>query len=210
MEPAHSILQNFSLAELERLARHGGVRGALPRTRPALINVTTKHLGIDDIVEQVRRLFPAPRKTKAPLPEGHYRLDQLPPRHGDATVQAFSRAKPETGLLLLDRGETCMAVSIGSIPLFLENRWPVIAVDAGSVPHTRLYAAFVRPGRVHPSAEAAPPGTKPYLLDEGDYQLRNSRLRFELAHAGPISFEVTFLRHRPPRGRHEYLLEPIV
>src|SRR5512138_2495076 len=152
MEPAHSILQNFNRAELERLARRGGVRGALPRTRPALINAITKHLDIGDIIEQVRRLFPAPRKAGARLPQGHYRLDQLPPLHGDATVQAFSRSRPETGLLLLDRGETCMAVDVGSIPLFLENRWPVMAVDAGAVPHSRLYAAFVRPGRVHPSA----------------------------------------------------------
>ena len=32
----------------------------------------------------------------------------------------------------------------------------------------------------------------------------------EFAHAGPISFQVTFLRERPPAGRPEYLFGPIV
>ena len=103
-----------------------------------------------------------------------------------------------------------MTLVFNSAPLFLENRWPIVVRDDGLVPRSRLYAAFIRPGRVHPMAEAAPPKAKPYMLDEGEYQLRNGRLRFELNHAGPISFQVKYLRARPPADRSEYLLEPIV
>ena len=206
LEPAHSLLQSFSLAELQKLARRGGLRENLPRTRPALVNLITKHLDVDEIVGEARRLFPAPRGRV----DDSLRLDRMPPGHGDATVQAYSRSKPEAGTLLLERGERCLTFDLTSVPLYLENRWPVIAADAGAVPHERLYAAFVRPGKIHSSAEAPPPRTKPYLLDEGDYQLRHGRLRLELTHAGPISFVVTFLRNRPPGGRPEYLLEPIV
>jgi len=69
--------------------------------------------------------------------------------------------------------------------------------------HSYAPVAFTRrPRQLH--------RTKPYLLDEGEYQLRNGRLRFELAQAGPISFQMTLLRERPPAGRCEYLFEPIV
>jgi hypothetical protein len=205
LEPAHSLLRSFSVAELQKLARRGGIRAALPRTRPVLIDLITRHLDIDEIVGEVRRLFPAVRGRG----DENARLDRLPPGHGDATVQAYSRARPDAGTLLLERGESCLAFDLNSVPLYLENRWPVLVVDAGKVPHRRLYAAFVKPGKIHASAEAPPPRTKPYLLDEGEYQLRHARLRLELAHAGPISFAVTFLRNRQPGGRPEYLLEPI-
>jgi hypothetical protein len=174
-----------------------------------LANLITKHLDLDEIVEELRHLFPARRAAKKRAGDTA-RLDQLPPLHGSATVQVYSHARPQLGRALLGRTKDCIALSFNSAPLFLENRWPIVVRDDGLVPRSRLYAAFVRPGRVHPSAEAAPPRTKPYLLDEGEYQLRNGRLRFELAHAGPISFQVAFLRERPPAGRAEYLLEPIV
>lgn len=209
LEPARSLLGNFTHTELSRLAKRGQLKVALPRSRAALVDLITRHLDLDEIVEELRHVFPAGRGRKVPA-RGATRLDQLPPLHGSATVQVYSRSRPQLGRVLLGRGNDCIALRSNSTPLFLENRWPVLVSETGLVPHARLYAAFVRPGRVHPSAEAPPPQTKPYLLDEGEYQLRNARLRFEFAHAGPISFQVTFLRERPPTGRSEYLFEPIV
>jgi hypothetical protein len=209
LEPARSLLDNFTHTELSRLVSRSRLDVAVPRSRAALADLITKHLDLDGVVEEIRRLFPTRRGTMRQT-EGATRLDQLPPLHGSATVQAYSRSRPQLGRALLGRSNDCIALSFNSVPLFLENRWPVVVRDAGLVPRSLLYAAFVRPGRVHPSAEAAPPRTKPYLLDEGEYQLRNARLRFEFAHAGPISFQVTFLRERPPAGRPEYLFEPIV
>ncbi len=209
LEPARSLLDNFTHTELSRLVRRSRLDVAVPRSRAALANLITKHLDLDEIVEEMRHLFPARHGTKRQS-EGASRLDRLPPLHGSATVQVYSRSRPQLGRALLGRSEDCIALSFNSAPLFLESRWPVVVRDADLVPRSRLYAAFIRPGRVHPSAEATPPRTRPYMLDEGEYQLRNGRLRFELAHAGPISFQVTFLRERPPAGRAEYLFEPIV
>jgi hypothetical protein len=208
LEPARGLLDNFDYAELSRLLKRSRPDVAIPRSRAVLINLITRHLDVDAVVEQIRSLFPARRVTKSA--KGAVRLDDLPPLHGSATVQAYLRSRPQLGRALLARPADCVALSFNSAPLFLENRWPVVVRDAGLVKRSLLYAAYVRPGRVHPAAEALPPKTKPYLLDEGEYQLRNGRLRFELAHAGPISFQVTFLRGRPPAGRPEYLFEPIV
>jgi hypothetical protein len=209
LEPARNMLANFTHAELSRLVKHARLDIAVPRSRSALANAITRHLDVDEIVEEVHRLFPARRRTRRAEADS-VRLDELPPLHGAATVQAYSPSRPQLGRALLARSSDCMTLGFNSAPLFLENRWPVVVRDAGLVPHSLLYAAFVRPGRVHPAAESTPPRTKPYLLDEGEYQLRNGRLRFELAHAGPISFKVTYLRDRPPADRPEYLLEPIV
>jgi hypothetical protein len=209
LEPARGLLDNFTHTELSRLVERSRLDVAVPRGRAALANLVTKHLDLDEIVEELRHLFPARRGKKA-RGGNPIRLDELQPMHGSATVQAYSRSRPQLGRALLARSDDCLALSFNSTPLFLENRWPVVVRGAGLVPRSRLYAAFVRPGRVHPSAEAAPPRTKPYLLDEGEYQLRNARLRFEFTHAGPISFQVTLLRERPPAGRPEYLFEPIV
>ena len=209
LEPARSLLDNYTHAELARMVGHAQLDIALPRSRAALANTITRHLDLDEIVDEIHHLFPARRDAKRQAPDA-IRLDQLPPLHGAATVQAYSRSKPQLGRTLLGRSKDCIALSFNSAPLFLENRWPVVVQTTGLVPQSRLYAVYVRPGRVHPSAEAAPPRTRPYLLDEGEYQLRNGRLRFELSHAGPISFQVTFLRGRPPAGRPEYLFEPIV
>jgi hypothetical protein len=209
LAPARSLLDNFAHTELSRMVRHARLDIAIPRSRAALAGAITRHLNIDEIVEEVISLFPT-RWGVRRRASGAVRLDRLPPLHGGATVQAYSRARPQLGRALLGRDRDCMALSFNSAPLFLENRWPVVVRDAGLVPPTRLYAAFIRPGRVHPSAEAAPPRTRPFVLDEGEYQLRNGRLRLELAHAGPISFRVTFLRERPPTVRAEYLFEPIV
>ena len=191
------------------MVKHAQLSIAIPRSRAALANAITRHLNIDEVVEEIVRLFRTRRGVRRRA-SGAVRLDELPPLHGVATVQTYSRARPQLGRALLGRGRDCVALRFNSAPLFLENRWPIVVRDAGLLPVARLYAAFVRPGRVHPSAEAAPPRTRPYVLDEGEYQLRNGRLRFELAHAGPISFRMTFLRERPPTGRAEYLFEPIV
>jgi hypothetical protein len=209
LEPARGLLDNFTHTELSRLVKRSRLEIAVPRSRAALANLITRHLDLDEIVEELRHLSPARRAAKARQGDT-VRLDQLTPLHGSATVQAYSRSRPQLGRALLGRSKDCIALSFNSAPLFLENRWPIVVREDGLVPRSRLYAAFIRPGRVHPSAEAAPPRTRPYMLDEGEYQLRNGRLRFELAHAGPISFQVTFLRERPPAGRSEYLFEPIV
>ena len=209
LEPARSLLDNFTHAELSQLVKQSRLEIATPRSRAALANLITKHLDIDEIVEGLRRLSPARRAAKPRAGEAR-RLDQLAPIHGSATVHVFSRSRPQLGRALRARTDDCMTLIFNSAPLFLENRWPIVVRDGGLVPRSRLYAAFVRPGRVHPSAEAAPPRARPYMLDEGEYQLRNGRLRFELAHSGPISFQVSFLRARPPADRSEYLLEPIV
>jgi len=131
----------------------------------------------------------------------------MAPSHGAVTIQAASRARPDSGDVLLETGDDCLVLRVATTPLFLENRWPVIVTGAGTVPHARLYAAYVRPGRVHAEAQAAPPKTKPFIVDEGQYQLRGGRLHMELSRSGPISFLVVFLRNRG--ARPEFLLEPI-
>jgi hypothetical protein len=209
LEPARGLLDNFSHKELSRLVGLSRLDIAVPRSRAALADLITKHLDLDEILDGLRNLFPARRSARSPAPRA-VRLHELAPLHGSATVQTYSRSRPQLGRALLGRSQDCIALSFNSAPLFLENRWPIVVREDGPVPSPRLYAAFIRPGRVHPSAEAAPPRTKPYLLDEGEYQLRNGRLRFELAQAGPISFQMTLLRERPPAGRCEYLFEPIV
>jgi len=208
LEPARGLLENFTHTELSRMVTRGKLDIVVPRARAALADAITRHLSLDEIVEEIRHLFPPRRGTKQPA--GSVRIDQLPPLHGSATVQTYSKAKPQLGRVLLGRSSDCVTLSFNSAPLFLENRWPVLVHNGGTVPRSRLYAAFIRPGRIHPAAEATPPRSRPYMLDEGEYQLRNGRLRFEFAHAGPISFQVTFLRGRPPTGRPEYLFEPIV
>ncbi len=199
-EPSHRLLINLTATELERLARRARLPVPKPVSRARLINLIASGLVTDDIVEHLHRLFPRPRSRPAPN-----RLDRLLPLHGAATVQTST--KSGSGLLLLDFGNNCRAVRLSSTALFLENRWPVFATDAGLVPRTRLYAAFVKPGRLHPAAEVAPGRSRPFILDEGEYQLRNGRLRMELVHAGPISFLVVFLRASGERT--DYLFEPI-
>jgi hypothetical protein len=207
LEPAQSLLRNLSFSELRRLS--SSARLILPSTRgkAVLIDAITQHLGLDEIVEQLPRLLG--REQRGRGAGRALRLDRLPPTHGEATVLVYSHAQPAVGHLMLAWKEQCFAIGLNNTPLFLENRWPVMASTVGVVPHSRLYSAFVRPRKIHPCAEAPPPKTNPFMLDEGEYQLRNSRLRLELKRSGPISFFVTFLRYRPPAGKPQYLLEPI-
>jgi hypothetical protein len=205
LEPAQDLLRNLTLLELRRLAARARLPLLATRAKPALVDNISRHLSLDEIVEQIPRSLAHVRR-RAPRAE---RLDRLPPRHGEATVNVYSHARPALGYILFGWQERCHALGLRNTPLFLENRWPVMATSVGTRPRTHLYAAFVRPRRIHPSAEVPPPRTRPYMLDEGEYQLRNSRLRLELARSGPISFFITFLRNRPPAGRPQYLLEPI-
>lgn len=203
LEPAQSLLASFTRDELVRLVRRARLDITPPRARLALIQQIASHLSIDDLVDKVHVLFPKPRgKT------GADRLDVMAPGHGAVTVQAGSRARPDSGDVLLETSaDKCLVLRVATTPLFLENRWPVIVAGAGIVPHSRLYSAFVRPGRVHAEAQVPPPKTNPFIVDEGEYQLRNGRLHMELSRSGPISFLVVFLHNRGTRP--EYLLEPI-
>lgn len=203
LEPAHSLLENFTVAELLRLAAASGLERP-PRQRPALVRAITRHLALDEIVALLPDFFGAT--------SGHddFRLDRLSRGHGPVTVQVGSPRRPALGHFLLGIDERCLQLSFVNIPLVLENRWPVIASDAGFLPRVRLYAGFSRPGQLHPAAEAPPPRSRPFIIDEGNWQIRDARLRLELERSGPVSFTITFLRHRPPALRPEYLLEPIV
>jgi hypothetical protein len=209
LEPSRSLLENFTFAELLRLVSIARVRETPPRSRAQLISFITRHLSLDDVVETIPNIFPRARGKAVRGKDAGLRLDRMPPLHGEATVHAYSQARPALGRVLMEHGDRCIVLSLHNAPLFLENRWPVIARRTASVPHDRLYAAFIRRGRVHPGAEAPPPRDRPFLLDSGEYQLRNSRLRLELSRSGPVSFLVTFLRRRQPGCHDEYLLEAI-
>jgi hypothetical protein len=186
LAPARSLLAALSLAELGRVARRAGIAPA--RTRARLTQDLAGRLTIDQLVERIHGLWPGSR----PVAE---RLDQLPPAHGAAVIQADSRTRG--GLLLLELGGACRTVRLASAPLFLENRWPVFGSDAR--------AASVRAG-----AGRAPGSGRPFVLDEGAYQLRNGRLRMELRRSGPVSFLIAFLRRVPgARAEGQYLFEPI-
>lgn len=209
LEPARNILQNFTYRELLRLGAKAGLAAPPPRSRNQLIALITKHISLDEVVDAIPLIFPRAGTKRRPASDTGLRLDQLPPLHGDTTVQVYSQARPALGHVLLEHGNRCIVLALNNTPLFLENRWPVIAHCPGTVPHARLYAVFIRRGRVHPSAEAPPPPNRPFLLDSGEYQLRNSRLRLELSRSGPLSFLVTFMRNRPSTRHAEYLFEPI-
>ena len=202
LEPAHSLLENFSVAELAKLARSAELADP-PKARHALTKALTRRLALDEMVDLLPAVFGHTRG------KDELRLDRLDRAHGQVTVQVYSSGRPALGQFLLEHDNRCLALGFVNIPLVLENRWTVIARDAGLVPLNRLYAAFSKPGKIHPSAEAAPPRTRPFILDDGTYQLRDARLRFELQRTGQVSFSVNFLRHRPPALRPEYLLEPI-
>ncbi len=212
LEPAHSLLENFSVAELAKLARAAEIADP-PRTRRALVRAITRHIALDEIVEHLPALFSLPGRDGLRLGRtrgsDEVRLDRLERAHGAVTAQVYSPSRPALGQLLLEHGDHCLVLGFVNMPLVLENRWTVIGRDAGPVPLNRLYAAFSRPGVIHAAAGAPPPRNRPFIIDEGSYQLRDARLRLELLRAGPVSFSVVFLRHRPPALRPEYIFDPI-
>jgi hypothetical protein len=202
LEPAHSLLENFSVAELLKLARKSELVDP-PRTRRALTRALTRHVALDEMVDLLPALFVGTRGRD------ELRLDRLDRAHGELTVQVYSPSRPALGQVLLEHDGSCIVLGFVNIPLALENRWAVIARDLGTVPLKRLFAAFSRPGKVHQSAEAPPPRNRPFIIDEGCFQLRSGRLRFELERSGPVSYAVRFLRHRAPSRRPDYIFEPI-
>lgn len=179
LEPARHLLSNLTFDELETIARRARLPRPWPRSRARLTELLTLHLTLDDLVDRMARLYPRARPATA----GFEYLDRLPPLHGPALIRAVSRSRTAGGRLLLERDRGGLGLALSNVTLFLENRFPVLARDAGSV--------------------AARGG----IVDEGEYQLRNARLRLELGRAGPVSFLMTFLRLRGRRP--EYLLEPI-
>ena len=205
LEPARILLANLNPDELRRLARKGRIRVSGKDSRATLVNAITRKLDVDGIADALRRLFP----KKGPAPQGVLRLDRVARLTGETTVQVHSRSNPALGVLLLELRPSCLRLRLNSVPLFLDGRWPVIAREAGEVPHKRLYAGFIRPRRLHPAAQTAPSASKPFIIDEGRFGLRAGRLRFEFDRSGPISFGVAFLRFRKPGGRPSYLLTPI-
>jgi len=205
LDPVHNLLGEFAVRDLRLLARAGMVPGRLPADRAALIEKLSQHVDVDGIVQYLPAMFP---KTTPARVKVARRLDRIARRSGPATVQVVSRARGQAGEVLLKHRRQCLLLSLSNVPLFLENRWPVLVRVEGDVPALRLFAAFVRPGRVHPSAEEPPPKTRPFLLDEGEYGLRRARLRLDMARSGPLSFKVVFLRYRS-QGQAEHLLLPI-
>lgn len=205
LSPSHALLAELSLADIAGLARQNRLPVTKSASRAALIRTINSHLDLDELSDALCRLFPKP----ATVQKGTLRLDRAVRLAGETAVHASSLSNPSLGQLLLELRGSCLVLRLGSIPLFLENRWPVIARDAGEQVLKRLYAGFVRPNQVHPAAQAPPPPNKPYILDQGYYGLRGARLRIELKRTGVVSFRVVFLRYRTPGNRPEYLLLPI-
>ncbi len=205
LSPAQALLAELTQEELRRLARQNGVTLSGRPSRINLLRSIVAHLSLDELTDSLCRLFPG----SEPVPEGIIRLDQVNRLTGETAVHACSCSHPGLGRLLLELRGSCLVLRVPSIPLFLENRWPVLVRDLGEVILKRLYAGFVQARRLHPAAQAPPPKNAPYILDEGYYGLRNSRLRVELKRTGVISFQVVFLRCRRPANRPEYLLLPI-
>lgn len=202
LQPARSLLEGFSVEDLRRLARRAGVSAPQTRSKGGFTTAIVLGLDLDEIVTALRDLFP---DSVAAEP----RLDTTERMSGAVTVQTASRADAALGELFLERSGTCLALQLPETQLFLENRWPVLLREVGPVPHERLYAGFVRPGQVHPDARMAPPRRRPFIVDEGEYGLRQGRLRMELRRAGLLAFAVSFLRRNPATRTNDYLLVPI-
>ncbi len=207
--PARGLLEGLTREELRALARRSGLRLAAGTAKAALIESLSSHADLDELAARLVRQFPKRRPAGCRKPAAEVRLDRARRLHGSVTVQTYSRTNPGLGHLLLGHRDRCLALRLEFTQLFLENRWPVLARDAGCLPIRRLYAAYIARGAVHPEARMPPPGNRPFVLDEGEYGLRLARLRLELKRSGPLSFRVEFLRYRPPAGRPEYLLQPI-
>jgi len=207
LEPARGLLAGLTLNELARFCRARGI--SCSGAKPAFINAVATELDMDEIAEALLELYPARRPAGRRKPADELRLDRAQRLSGDVTVQVLSRARAGQGRLMLEHGDRCLALRLATIPLFLENRAPVIAADAGTVAADRLFAGFTARRRLHPSAGRAPSQERPFIIDEGGYGLRSGRLRIDLRRTGLISWKVDFLRWSPRSARPEYLLRPI-
>jgi hypothetical protein len=204
LEPARGLLATLTKDELVRLGRRRRLRVEAKQSKDAVLAELARHLAVDDVTETLLALFPK-RGGR-----GLVRLDQAQRLTGAVTVHSYGRASAGQGRVLLEHGELCLRLRLPNIQLFLENRWPVAASDAGEVPASMLYAGYVRRGRVHPSAGALPPADRPFVLDDGEYGLRQGRLRFELRRSGLLSFRVYLMRFAPKSRRAEYIFQPIM
>lgn len=204
LEPARALLATLTKDELLRLGRRRRLKLEASQHKDAVLAELSRHLAVDDVTETLLALF----SKKAG--RGLVRLDQAPRLTGAATVHSYGRASAGQGRVLLEHAEHCLRLRLSNLQLFLENRWPVAASDAGEVPASMLYAGYVRRGRVHPSAGAPPPADRPFILDDGEYGLRQGRLRLELRHSGLLSFRVYLMRFASRSRRAVYILQPIM
>jgi hypothetical protein len=204
LEPARNLLSNLTLAELERFCGRHGIecRGQ----KAAVIDQIATRLDVVEIADALLTVFP---KRKPAGARAEVRLDEEPRLSGDVAVHVLPRAKAGQGRLMLATADRCIQLRLGNIPLFLENRAPVVAADAGSVSCDLMFDGFVARRRLHPAAGRAPSRDRPFIIDEGGYGLRNGRLRFDLQKTGLISWHVDLLRWSARGSRPEYLLRPI-
>lgn len=209
LKPAQSLVEGLTRAELLTFAQRHRLQAAPSGSKKQLIAAVTSRFNIDELASALAGFFPKRRPAGCDKPVGEVRFDRAARLAGSMTIQVYSRSNPGLGRLFFEHDGSCIVFRIGHTQLFLENRWPLVARDAGRLPLNRLHAAFVARGRLHPEAGAPPPANRPFIIDEGEYGVRNARLRLELSRFGPLSFSVKFLRYRPPTGRPEYLLQPI-
>jgi hypothetical protein len=207
LEPARGLLAGLTINELARLCRARGI--SCSGAKSAFISAVATGLDLDEVAEALLELFPARRPAGRKKPANELRLDRVQRLSGDVTVQVLSRARAGQGRLMLEHGERCLTLRLATIPLFLENRTPVIAADSGTAAADRMFAGFTARRRLHPSAGRAPSKDRPFIIDEGGYGLRSGRLRLDLRRTGLISWKVVFLRWSPRSARPEYLLRPI-
>ncbi|MBN2536684.1 hypothetical protein JXB37_00235 [candidate division WOR-3 bacterium] len=207
LEPARDLLAGLTLEELARLCRARGI--ACSGGKPAFVGAVATRLDLDDIADALLELFPARRPAGRRKAGDEVRLDRAPRLAGDAAVQVLSRARAGQGRLMLESGARCLRFRLGNVPLFLENRAPVIVADAGSAAADRMFDGFSTRRRLHPAAGRAPSKDRPFIIDDGSYGLRNGRLRLDLRRTGLISWRVDFLRWSARAARPEYLLRPI-
>lgn len=207
LEPARELLASLTLGELARLCRTQGI--ACSGGKPAFVDAVATRLDLDGIADVLLDLFPARRPAGRGKADDEVRLDRAPRLAGDAAVQVLPRARAGQGRLMLAAGGRCLRLRLGNVPLFLENRAPVVAADAGPVAADRMFAGFTSRRRLHPSAGRAPSKDRPFIIDEGGYGLRSGRLRLDLHVTGLISWRVDFLRWSARSARPEYLLRPI-
>jgi hypothetical protein len=209
LQPAQSLIEGFTHEELVKFARRMKMRPARSASKKQLVREITCRMDLDEITCALLELFPKRRAAGMKKCADEVRLDKTPRLHGNITVHVYSRTNPGLGRLLLENRESCIQLRLSHVQLFLDNRWPVIASDSGTLTARHLYAGFVGTNRIHAAAEMAPPKDKPFIIDEGEYGLRNGRLRLDFHRAGAGSFRVDLLRYSSRTGRPAYLLRPI-
>jgi len=54
LEPARGLLENFTHAELSRMVKRSRLGIVVPRARAALAGSITRHLSLDEIIEEIQ------------------------------------------------------------------------------------------------------------------------------------------------------------